>query len=207
MMPFCQQVSVNNRYIQETTYRVVEVLDLLHESEHSLVLAVPNVRLLCDTQTVLGTDAAVPLLNPFVHEGFQLLLDVLTKPSCWDVQVEVGITHVSISDHIDDREFRTVTKKAGLGETISCLVYNVVQLLDGDGEVVLVNTTLVAQDLGDALAPRPQLLDLSLVLSQNAIKDDFRLHNVFQEVLEFLGLLVAMVYMGTVDLPRCHGLC
>jgi hypothetical protein len=53
------------------TYRVVQVLDLLHQSKRSIVSAVPNVCLLRDSKAMLGTDATVMLLHPLVYKRFQ----------------------------------------------------------------------------------------------------------------------------------------
>jgi hypothetical protein len=55
----------------ELTYRVVQILDLLHQSKRSIVSAVPNVCLLRDSKAMLGTDATVVLLHPLVHKRFQ----------------------------------------------------------------------------------------------------------------------------------------
>jgi hypothetical protein len=52
---------------------------------------------------VLGTDAAVSLLYPLVYEGFKLLLYRLVELPDWDVEVQVRVTHVAVSDNINYR--------------------------------------------------------------------------------------------------------
>jgi hypothetical protein len=52
---------------------------------------------------VLGTDAAIALLNPLVHEGLQLLLYCLVEFPDRDVEVQVRITHVAVSNNINYR--------------------------------------------------------------------------------------------------------
>ena len=102
MMPFCKDVSAGHAREVDTTYRIIQILDLLHQPHHRLILAVANVWLLRDTKTMLSTDTAVPLLHPLVDKRLQRLLHVLAEPACGDVQVQISIAHVAVANNVDD---------------------------------------------------------------------------------------------------------
>jgi hypothetical protein len=148
----------------DATYRIIQILDLLHQPHHCLILAVANVWLLRDAKPMLSTNTAVPLLHPLVHKRLQRLLHVLAEPACGNVQVQVSVSHVAVANNVDDGVVWGVADKPSLCESVSCVVDEIVQLGDGDRQVVLVDATLVAENFGDAFAPRPQLSDLGLVV-------------------------------------------
>ncbi len=63
------------------TLRIIELLDLSHQLEHSLVSLVVNVLCFRNSQTMLSTDAAVFLLNPLVDPWLDCCLHFLVIPS------------------------------------------------------------------------------------------------------------------------------
>jgi hypothetical protein len=85
MMPFYDGVSARQGCQRITTHGIVEILDLLHQLHHGLVLAVADVGLLSHAEAMLGTDATVPLLNPLINERLELLLHSLVESPCGDV--------------------------------------------------------------------------------------------------------------------------
>jgi hypothetical protein len=153
MIPFCNGVSAYRSCQSTATYRVVEILDLLHQLHHGLVLAVADVWLLSHTEAMFGTDAAVPLLNPLVHKRLELLLHSLVESSCGNVQVQVGIAHVAVANDVDNGVVGTIANETSFSQTVPSVVDDVVELRDRNRQIVLVDTTLVAENLCDALSP------------------------------------------------------
>jgi hypothetical protein len=132
MMPFYQsQHTMKMDRGRVVTYRIVEILNLLHQLDHGFTFAVSNVWLLRYSQAVLGTDAAIPLLDPLIHKGLQLLLHGLVKFSDWDVEVQIRIAHVAISNNVNDRVRGIVAKQASLCQAIACFIDQIVKLSDG----------------------------------------------------------------------------
>lgn len=109
IIPFCRRVSTGQEYGRGTTNRIIEILDLLHELDHSLVLTVADVWLLGNTEAMLSADTALPLLYPFIHERLKLLLNSFVKSSCRNVQMQICISHVAVSNNIDNRVVGSIT--------------------------------------------------------------------------------------------------
>ena len=87
MIPFC--IYVSSRVIRpcSSTYRIIQILDLLHQSNHGITLTVSNIGLLRHSKTMLSTDTSVPLLDPLVYPGLDCLLNSLVESSYRDVQM------------------------------------------------------------------------------------------------------------------------
>lgn len=102
---------------------------------------------------MFGTDAAITLLYPLVNKWLELLLYSLVKLPDWDVEVQVGIAHVTVSNDVNYGVRGVVAKQASLCQAIACLVDQIIELSDGYRQVVLVDTSIVTKALGDAFAP------------------------------------------------------
>jgi hypothetical protein len=71
-------------------------------------------------------------------------------------------------------------------EPLPRLLDETVHVLDGHGQVVLVDLAKLARSLGERLAEGPEGEDLGLVLGENSVGDDLRLEQVLQQCTEFL---------------------
>jgi len=102
---------------------------------------------------VLSTDAAITLLYPLINERLELLLYSLVKLPDWDVEVQIGITHVTVSNDVNYGMRGVVAKQASLCQAIASFVDQIVELSDGDRQVILVDTSIMTKALGDAFPP------------------------------------------------------
>lgn len=114
------------------TYRIIQVLQLLHQLEIRLVLAVSDELLLRDTQSVLGADAAVPLRDPLVDPRLDGLLHLLVVLPDRDVEMQVRVTHVAVADHLPDGERLVVSDEAHLRQPLTAVLDELVQFRQRD---------------------------------------------------------------------------
>jgi hypothetical protein len=126
MMPFCQNISKTQCNVECFAYWIIQILDLLHQLDHGLTFAVSNIRLLCHAKTVLSTDAAVPLLYPLIDPGFELLFNSLIKPAHRNIQVQVAITHVSVTHDVHHGVRVIFAHQASFGKAVARFVNKVV---------------------------------------------------------------------------------
>ncbi|KAI6772339.1 hypothetical protein HG530_003297 [Fusarium avenaceum] len=96
--------------------------------------------------------------------------------------MKVGITHVAIAKDINNGVVRRVTQEAGLCQT-------------GLGAAP------VAQALGDALTPAPQVAKLCLVLGDDTVSNNLTGHDILEECLK---LCLVVLVIGTAH-GNIHG--
>jgi hypothetical protein len=131
MMPFCGDVSHIHGIEDHLTYRIIQVLNLLHQLDHGLTFAVSNVRLLGHAKTVLSTDTAIPLLYPLVDPGFKFLLNCLVESSHRNIQVKIAVAHMAVADDVHHGMRVIFAYQASFGEAFPRFVDKVVQFMNG----------------------------------------------------------------------------
>ena len=139
----------------------------------------------------------MPLPDPLVHPRFHRVLDLFRVPPHRHIEMEVLIAHVAVAYHAHDRVLgRVFSHQPGGSQAFPRLLDEGVQLLDRDGEIVLVRAAVVADGFRDALAPRPQALGLRLVLRQDPVRDDRLAHDVLQERLDLVVVVLCVGARG-----------
>lgn len=111
--------------------------------------------------------------------------------------MQISISHVTKADSRDHRRVGLTHQSVGL-EALAGVEHEVVELGEGDRDVVAVDTAKVFGGLWDAFAPGPEVLELGLVHGEGAVGADFFLHHALEEGLE-LGIVVFLVGAAGLD--------
>jgi len=181
MMPFCKNVSLRTRSTNlcRVANRVVQILDLLHKPDHGLTPAEVDVLLLGNAETVLGRDTSISRASPLIHKRLEQLLDLGIPSSGGDIQMQVGVTHVTEPDNIDYWVFVVIAHQVRILNLLPGFFDQFVQIRYRNGKIVLVYTSPVHQGLGDAFSASPEILELLSVLCNDTIVDNLLAHGVF----------------------------
>ncbi|KAI3488765.1 hypothetical protein L1887_47106 [Cichorium endivia] len=172
----------------EDALGIKDVLDLLHVLDALGRLCVSDLGGLHEAEAMLGADGALDAGRPFVDVRLDDALDLGVVRLGDNVDVEVAVADVAVA--ADGADVVALAVDAVLVEARAHVLHQRVHLVDGHGEVVLEHLAHLARRLGDALSQRPQALQLCFVLGQHAVLDRALLHEVLEQHLQLLVVVV-----------------
>lgn len=179
--------------IDESTYRIKEVLQSLHKLNHRLAPGVADESLLRKTKTVLGGDTALALLHPLVHPWLERSLDFFVVSAGGYVEVQVRVAHVAVANDVENGLALVLgIDEVQLVHAGAAVVDKLVEVGEGDGEIVFVHAAEVLAGFGDAFTAGPEVLRLCFVLGDDAVGDNFFGHDVLEEGGELFAVVVGV---------------
>mmetsp|Transcript_16768 Transcript_16768/g.48602 ORF Transcript_16768/g.48602 Transcript_16768/m.48602 type:complete len:398 (-) Transcript_16768:371-1564(-) len=163
----------------EDAVGVHDRLELLHELDALVALGHVEVLALHGAEAVLRGDGPALLPSPLEDPGLDLVEDRVGGLGRGDVEVQVAVADVPVAHH---RRLLAVEARARV-------LHQVVELRQGQGDVVLVHGARLGQGLGDALADAPDALHLHRVRGEGAVGHLPPLHHRLEESVELFRVV------------------